>query len=99
MNKSELIDLLASKAGTTKTDAGKVLDAFTETVTETLAGGDSVTLIGFGTFSVSERSARNGRNPQTGETIKIKASKVAKFKAGKVVSEAVNAKQKKKATK
>ncbi|QES88704.1 HU family DNA-binding protein [Rhizosphaericola mali] len=99
MNKSELIDLLASKSGTTKTDATKVLDAFTQSVTETLAGGDSITLIGFGTFSVSERSARDGRNPQTGETIKIKASKVAKFKAGKAVSEALNVKPKKKTKK
>ncbi|QES88053.1 HU family DNA-binding protein [Rhizosphaericola mali] len=99
MNKSELIDLLASKSGTTKTDAAKVLDAFTQSVTETLAGGDSITLIGFGTFSVSERSARDGRNPQTGETIKIKASKVAKFKAGKAVSEALNVKPKKKTKK
>lgn len=99
MNKSELIDLLAAKASTTKTDASKVLDAFTEAVTETLAGGDSVTLIGFGTFSVAERSARNGRNPQTGETIKIKASKIAKFKAGKALSESVNTKAKKKTKK
>lgn len=95
MNKGELIDVLAEKAGTTKADAGKLLDAFTATVIETLGKGDDIALVGFGTFSVAERAARDGRNPQTGETIKIKASKVAKFKAGKALSEAVNTKPKK----
>lgn len=95
MNKGEIIDVLAEKAGTTKADAGKLLDAFTATVIETLGKGDDIALVGFGTFSVAERAARDGRNPQTGETIKIKASKVAKFKAGKALSEAVNTKPKK----
>ncbi|MDE1193049.1 MAG: HU family DNA-binding protein [Arachidicoccus sp.] len=99
MNKGELIDVLSDKAGTTKADAAKLLDAFTATVIETLGKGDDIALVGFGTFSVAERAARDGRNPQTGETIKIKASKVAKFKAGKALSEAVNTKAKKKAKK
>lgn len=83
MNKAELVDTIASKAGLTKTQANEVLDCFMETVVKTLKKGDKVTLVGFGTFSVSERSARNGRNPQTGEVIKIKARKVPRFKAGK----------------
>lgn len=99
MNKSELIEALATKAGSTKVDAGKLLDAFTETVTASLAKGEDITLTGFGTFSVAERAARDGRNPQTGEAIKIKATKVARFKAGKTLSEAVKSKTKKKAKK
>lgn len=83
MNKAELIAKLADDAGITKTQANTALDSFIEAVTKTLKGGGKVTLVGFGTFSVSKRSARNGRNPQTGEVIKIKARKVAKFKAGK----------------
>lgn len=83
MNKAELIDKLAKDAGITKTQANDVLDSFTNAVTTSLKKGDRVTLVGFGTFSVSERSARNGRNPQTGEVIKIKARKAPKFKAGK----------------
>ena len=83
MNKSELIDHMAESAGISKTEATKALDAFTSGITATLKGGDSVTLVGFGTFSVSDRSARNGRNPQTGETIKIAARRVPRFKAGK----------------
>ncbi len=83
MNKAELITKLAEDAGITKTQANAALDSFTEAVTKTLKGGGKVTLVGFGTFSVSKRAARNGRNPQTGATIKIKARKVAKFKAGK----------------
>lgn len=83
MNKAELIDQMAQEAGITKTQASGALDAFTDAVIATLKKGDRVTLVGFGTFSVSERAARNGRNPQTGEVIKIKASKVPKFKAGK----------------
>ncbi len=83
MNKAELISQLADDAGITKTQANAALDSFVTTVTKTLKKGDKVTLVGFGTFSVSKRAARNGRNPQTGEVIKIKARKVAKFKAGK----------------
>ena len=83
MNKAELIAKLSGDAGITKTQANAALDSFVEAVTKTLKGGGKVTLVGFGTFSVSKRAARNGRNPQTGEVIKIKARKVAKFKAGK----------------
>ena len=83
MNKAELISKLADDAGITKTQANATLDSFIEAVTKTLKGGGKVTLVGFGTFSVTKRAARNGRNPQTGEVIKIKAKKVARFKAGK----------------
>ncbi len=83
MNKAELISKLADNAGITKTQANAALDSFVAAVTKTLKGGGKVTLVGFGTFSVSKRAARNGRNPQTGAVIKIKAKKVAKFKAGK----------------
>ncbi len=83
MNKAELINKIADDAGITKTQANAALDSFTEAVTKTLKGGGKVTLVGFGTFSVSKRAARNGRNPQTGAVIKIKARKVARFKAGK----------------
>jgi DNA-binding protein HU-beta len=86
MNKAELIAHLADEAGITKTQANTALDAFVDAVTKTLKKGDKVTLVGFGTFSVSKRAARNGRNPQTGEVIKIKARKVARFKAGKELS-------------
>ena len=86
MNKAELIAKLADDAGITKTQAIATLDSFVEAVTKTLKGGGKVTLVGFGTFSVSKRAARNGRNPQTGAVIKIKAKKVAKFKAGKELS-------------
>jgi DNA-binding protein HU-beta len=86
MNKAELISKLADDAGTTKTQANATLDSFIEAVTVTLKKGGKVTLVGFGTFSVSKRAARNGRNPQTGAVIKIKAKKVAKFKAGKELS-------------
>ena len=86
MNKAELIAVLSEDAGITKTQANDVLNSFTSTVTKTLKKGDKVTLVGFGTFSVSKRAARTGRNPQTGATIKIKAKKVAKFKAGKELS-------------
>jgi len=97
MNKAELIEQLAKDAGLTKAQAGTALDSFTDTVIGSLKKGDSVTLVGFGTFSVSSRAARNGRNPQTGETIKIKARKVPKFKAGKDFSEKIaNAKTPKK---
>jgi DNA-binding protein HU-beta len=83
MNKGELISKLADDAGITKTQANVALDSFVEAVTKTLRGGGKVTLVGFGTFTVSRRAARNGRNPQTGAVIKIKSKKVAKFKAGK----------------
>ena len=86
MNKAELIATLADEAGITKTQANTALDAFVGAVTKTLKKVDKVTLVGFGTFSVSKRAARNGRNPQTGEVIKIKARKVARFKAGKELS-------------
>ena len=86
MNKGELINKVSEDAGITKTQANDALDSFIEAVTKTLKGGGKVTLVGFGTFSVSKRSARNGRNPQTGAIIKIKARKVAKFKAGKELS-------------
>lgn len=90
MNKSELIDQISKDSGITKAQANDVLDAFTGGVMSTLKKGDTVTLVGFGSFSVSQRAARNGRNPQTGETIKIKASKVPKFKAGKELKDKVS---------
>ena len=86
MNKAELISKIADDAGITKTQANATVDSFVDAVTKTLKGGGKVTLVGFGTFSVSKRAARNGRNPQTGEVIKIKARKVARFKAGKELS-------------
>ncbi len=89
MNKAELIDQIAKDAGITKVQAGEALEAFTGAVVSTLKKGDKVTLVGFGTFSVAQRAARNGRNPQTGEVIKIKASKAPKFKAGKEFSEKI----------
>ena len=82
MNKAQLIDAMASNAGLTKADAKKALDAFIGATTDALQSGDRVALIGFGTFSVSERGARTGRNPQTGKEIQIPAKKVVKFKAG-----------------
>ncbi|GHT16707.1 DNA-binding protein HU-beta [Bacteroidia bacterium] len=81
MNKAELVDAIAKKAELTKVDAKKALDAFTEVVAKSLKKSDKVALVGFGTFSVATRKARTGRNPRTGEEIKIKAKKVAKFKA------------------
>lgn len=86
MNKAELIAKIAEDAGITKTQANDALDSFTTAVQKTLKGGGKVTLVGFGTFSVSKRAARNGRNPQTGAVIKIKAKKVARFKPGKELS-------------
>lgn len=83
MNKAELVSKIAEDAGITKSQAATALDSFVEGVTKTLKSGNRVTLVGFGTFSVTKRAARKGRNPATGETIKIKAKKVAKFKAGK----------------
>lgn len=86
MNKAELIAKIAEDVDITKVQANAALDSFIEAVTRTLKGGGKVTLVGFGTFSVSKRSARNGRNPRTGAVIKIKARKVARFKAGKELS-------------
>ncbi len=90
MNKTELIDAIAKSADLTKVDAGKALDALTAAVTGALKSGDSVTLIGFGTFKVSARAARTGRNPQTGKEIKIAARKAPSFTAGKALKDAVN---------
>ena len=89
MHKSELFESIASGSGVTKADANRVLDTFMTTVTDALKSGDQVVLPGFGSFSTGNRSARTGRNPQTGQTIQIKASRVAKFKAGKSLKEAV----------
>jgi DNA-binding protein HU-beta len=90
MNKSELVDAIAESAGLSKADGGRALDALVKTVTKALKKGDTVSLVGFGTFSVRKRAARTGRNPRTGETIKIKASKNPAFKAGKALKDAVN---------
>ncbi|MCK5359228.1 MAG: HU family DNA-binding protein, partial [Gammaproteobacteria bacterium] len=90
MNKSEMIDMVAEAADISKAAAGRAVDAVFEGITNSLKGGDSVTLVGFGTFSISDRAARSGRNPRTGETIQIKASKMPKFKAGKALKDAVN---------
>lgn len=89
MNKAQLIDAMAAGAGLTKVDAKKALDAFVGATTDALKGGDRVALIGFGSFSVSERAERTGRNPQTGKEILIPAKKVVKFKAGAELSDAV----------
>ena len=89
MNKAELIAQIAEDASITKTQANAALDSFVDTVTKTLKKGDKVTLVGFGTFSVSKRAARTGRYPQTGARIKIKAKKVARFKAGKELASKV----------
>jgi len=90
MNKSDLVDAIADSAGLSKADAGRALDAVVDTVTGALKKGDSVSLVGFGTFSVRDRAARTGRNPRTGDTIQIKASKNPAFKAGKALKDAVN---------
>ena len=86
MNKAELVCKIAEDAGITKVQAGAALDSFMEGVTKTLKSGNKLILVGFGTFSVAKRAARNGRNPATGATIKIKAKKVARFKASKELS-------------
>lgn len=91
MNKAELIETMAAKSGLTKKNAEAALNAFVETVGEQLVKGDKVSLVGFGTFEVSERAAREGRNPQTGETMQIAAAKAPKFKAGKALKDQVNA--------
>ncbi|MBS1175020.1 MAG: HU family DNA-binding protein [Burkholderiales bacterium] len=90
MNKSELVDFIAGEAEISKAAAGRALDAVTTAVKKTLKKGGTVTLVGFGTFSVGKRAARVGRNPQTGAEIKIKAAKVPKFRPGKALKEAVN---------
>lgn len=90
MNKSELIDAVAGNADISKADAGRAVDALVNTISGALKTGDSVTLVGFGTFLVRDRAARTGRNPKTGEVLQIKASKVPAFKAGKALKDAVN---------
>ncbi|MDD2915639.1 MAG: HU family DNA-binding protein [Gallionella sp.] len=90
MNKSDLVDAIAKSADISKAAAGRALDATVESIKKALKKGDTVSLIGFGTFKVGKRAARNGRNPRTGETIKIKAAKVPKFTAGKGLKDAVN---------
>ncbi|MGD8976169.1 MAG: HU family DNA-binding protein [Gammaproteobacteria bacterium] len=90
MNKAELIDAVAHAADISKSDAGKAVEAVTQTIADTLAKGDQVAVVGFGTFAVKHRAARAGRNPKTGETIQIKASNVPSFKAGKALKDAVN---------
>lgn len=90
MNKNELIEQIATAADISKAKAGLALDAFVEAVTSSLAKGEDVALVGFGTFTVAERAARTGRNPQTGAEIKIAATNVPKFRAGKKLKDAVN---------
>lgn len=90
MTKADLVNAMAEKAGLNKTEAEEALKAFIETVTGALKSGDKVALVGFGTFSVGERAARTGQNPQTGQKIEIAAAKVPKFKAGKALKDAVN---------
>lgn len=91
MNKAELVAAIADKTELSKKDTEKALKAFVDVVTEELKKGEKIQLVGFGTFEVSERAARDGRNPQTGETMKIAASKAPKFKAGKALKDAINA--------
>jgi DNA-binding protein HU-beta len=90
VNKSQLIDKIAADADISKAAAGRVLDAIIGSVTESLKAGDDVALVGFGTFSVRERAARTGRNPQTGKEISIPAAKVPGFRAGKALKDSVN---------
>lgn len=90
MSKQQLVEMMASKAGLTKADAARALDAFMESVTETLKKGDKVSLVGFGTFVTSKREARTGRNPRTGETVNIAARTAATFKAGAKLKDALN---------
>lgn len=90
MNKSELIEAIAASADIPKAAASRALDAMVDSVTDSLKRGDSVSLVGFGTFAVKERAARTGRNPQTGEPIQISAAKVPSFKAGKALKDSVN---------
>ncbi len=90
MTKADLVNSMAEKAGLTKAEAERALKAFTDAVEEALKAGDKVALVGFGTFSVGERAARTGQNPQTGKKIEIAAAKVPKFKAGKALKDSVN---------
>lgn len=90
MNKTELIDVIAAEAGISKVEAKKALEAFLGSVEKTLKEGGKVSLVGFGSWSVTEKPEREGRNPQTGKTIKIAAKKVVKFKAGSELSDAIN---------
>ncbi|MCE2502811.1 MAG: HU family DNA-binding protein [Chlorobi bacterium] len=94
MNKAELIEAIAKQTKLSKADAERALNATTDTIKKAVKKGDSVQLVGFGSFSIVKRSARMGRNPQTGETIKIKASKAPKFTPGKAFREAVDGKKK-----
>jgi DNA-binding protein HU-beta len=89
MNKSEFINAITTHSGLTKADAGRALDALVLTIESTLKSGDSIALVGFGTFEVKERAERTGRNPQTGEAITIAAAKIPSFKAGKGLKDAV----------
>ena len=91
MNKSDLIDAMAASSDLSKAAAGRALDAMTDAITKALQDGDQVALVGFGTFSVKDRAARTGRNPQTGEPIQIAAAKIPGFKPGKSLKDAVNA--------
>ena len=90
MNKTELVEFIATQADLSKAKAAEAVDAFVEAVTTSLKKGKDVTLVGFGTFTISKRAARTGRNPQTGATIKIAASKAPKFRPGKSLKAAVN---------
>lgn len=90
MNKSELIEAIAASADIPKAAASRALDAMIDSVTDSLKKGDSVSLVGFGTFSVKDRAARTGRNPQTGQPIEISAARVPSFKAGKALKDSVN---------
>ncbi|MGW8312612.1 MAG: HU family DNA-binding protein [Desulfuromonadales bacterium] len=90
MTKADLVNSIAEKAGLSKADAEKALKAFTDAVAEALKAGEKVSLVGFGTFSVGERAARQGQNPQTGAKINIPAAKVPKFKAGKALKDSIN---------
>ena len=90
MNQAELIAAVAERAGLTKADAGKVVEALVGTITDTLRQGDEIRIAGFGTFGISERGERQGRNPQTGAEITIAASKAVRFTAGKAVKDALN---------
>ncbi|MFJ9597928.1 HU family DNA-binding protein [Streptomyces virginiae] len=92
MNKQELVDLVAEQSEASKESVNKVLDAALHTIKSAVAEGDSVQLVGFGSFSVGERAARSGRNPKTGEPIKIAAARTVKFNAGKAFKDSVNAK-------
>lgn len=90
MNKAELVESIAKSADLSKASAGRALDGFINAVTKGLKKGDTITLVGFGTFSVRKRAARKGRNPRTGQEIKIKAAKIPSFKAGKALKDTVN---------